>query len=121
MPSEHPRPHAHTIQPPPPPHTHTHNQVTIIDVLEPRRCECRDKDSGQILDLRQRMLETTIPRGDKGGRVCVVAGRHRGCKGTVMAKVKRSGRSPKMTVHLDDSDVIKDFYYDDVCAFVESA
>ncbi|KAI6234353.1 G-patch domain-containing protein [Aphelenchoides fujianensis] len=87
-------------------------KMRVVDAADRDHCELRD-DSGRIHTLKQKHLETVIPKG-RGGQVMIVAGKHRGQVGQV---VERDDRRYQLDVRvLGRRDVIKaDF--DDVCEF----
>ncbi|KAI6238333.1 G-patch domain-containing protein [Aphelenchoides fujianensis] len=90
-------------------------KMRVLDAADRDHCELRD-DSGRIHTLKQKHLETVIPKG-RGGQVMIVAGKHRGQVGQV---VERDDRRYQVDVRmLGRRDVIKaDF--DDVCEFCGS-
>ncbi|KAI6221004.1 G-patch domain-containing protein [Aphelenchoides fujianensis] len=90
-------------------------KMRVVDAADRDHCELRD-DSGRIHTLKQKHLETVIPKG-RGGQVMIVAGKHRGQVGQV---VERDDRRYQLDVRmLGRRDVIKaDF--DDVCEFCGS-
>ena len=59
-------------------------KASVIDVLTPRTCVLQLEGGEVLTDVPQRALETALPK--RGGAVTVLAGEHRGQRGTMLDK-----------------------------------
>ncbi|XP_068953354.1 G-patch domain and KOW motifs-containing protein [Petaurus breviceps papuanus] len=89
-------------------------KMTVEDVVGPDTCVCRT-DEGRLLEgLRERMLETLIPREDKAW-VMVVLGPHRGRLGRLLTRDTERARA---LVQLQEGDAVLQLDYEAVCQYV---
>lgn len=92
-------------------------KVKVVDVITPTSCNCID-DSGNLLeDLRQKELETVVPK-KVGGVVSVVLGEHKGRRGKVL---ERSSKSGTLVVQLGGDQEVRSLVFDQVAEYVGEA
>jgi len=84
-------------------------KVSVISVLEPKKCEVYDPESKQYFEIRQKYLETVIP--SVGKRVAVLVGENRGQRGKVVEKDRENNM---VSVLLDDTPHIAKLHFDHV-------
>lgn len=89
-------------------------KVKIVDVITPTECTCVT-DGGRFIEgVKQRYLETLIPK-QEGGVVLIVAGKWRGRPARIL---DRSSRKAKVWVQPKDEEAVVELSYDDVCEYV---
>ena len=86
----------------------------MLDVVTPNECNCK-ADNGQLLEgLRQKDLETIIPK-KLGSTVLVVAGASRFLRGKLMEKDSKRGTA---LVQLMGEPAVTQFEFDSLSEYV---
>ncbi|EFA83563.1 hypothetical protein PPL_02629 [Heterostelium album PN500] len=93
-------------------------KAKVIDIVGEKLCCLELLDSGVVLEnIKQRMLETAIPR-EKGASVCVVQGKHRGRLGSLVERTTNSKRREVAIIQLIGDLSVQEFDLDDICQFI---
>ncbi|KAJ8259254.1 hypothetical protein COCON_G00182660 [Conger conger] len=91
------------------------SKMRIEDVLSPDTCVCRTEEGRLLDDVKQRMLETVVPRKDSDF-IMVVQGKHRGQVGRIL---QRDREKAQAMVQLErDEERVHTLDYDSVCHYL---
>lgn len=91
------------------------SKMRIEDVLTPYTCVCRTEEGRLVDDIRQKMLETIVPKNDSD-YIMVVLGEHRGQVGRIL---KRDREKCRAMVQLDRyEEKLFTYEYDAICHYV---
>ncbi|KAG1951003.1 G-patch domain and KOW motifs-containing protein [Pimephales promelas] len=91
------------------------SKMRVEDVLTPHTCVCRTEDNRLLDDIRQKMLETIVPKNDSDF-IMVVMGEHRGQVGRIL---KRDREKCRAMVQLDRyEEQLFTLDYDAICHYV---
>ncbi|GAM19789.1 hypothetical protein SAMD00019534_029640, partial [Acytostelium subglobosum LB1] len=95
-------------------------KATVVDVTGERLCVL-ELDGGKVLEnVKQRWLETAIPR-DKGSSVIIVQGKYRGRLGTLIERSQSSSSKKEVAIIQMVGDLsVREFDLDDICQYVGS-
>jgi G patch domain/KOW motif-containing protein len=86
-------------------------KMVVVEAADRDNCELRD-DSGRMhYNIKQKWLETVIPR-EKDARVMIVDGKHRGLVGAI---AERDDRKYYLWVRLIHTDEIVKISFDEAC------
>jgi G patch domain/KOW motif-containing protein len=89
-------------------------KVKVLDVTGDNECVVQLDDGNLVGGVKQRMLETVIPK--PGGKVMVVEGPNRGMIGILLDR-KKSGTNETAIVQFLGDLSISEFYLDDVAQY----
>jgi len=89
--------------------------VKVLDVTTKDRCDCETDEKRLLEDIRQKDLETLIPK-NKGAYVCIVAGKYKGKFGKLLDRNKRDSTAD---IQLTSNKRITTLSYDDICEYVD--
>ncbi|NP_001007208.1 G-patch domain and KOW motifs-containing protein [Danio rerio] len=91
------------------------SKMRVEDVLTPHTCVCRTEEGRMLDDIRQKMLETIVPKNDSD-YIMVVLGEHRGQVGRIL---KRDREKCRAMVQLDRyEERVFTLDYDTICHYV---
>uniref|UniRef100_A0A672S0C1 G-patch domain and KOW motifs-containing protein n=1 Tax=Sinocyclocheilus grahami TaxID=75366 RepID=A0A672S0C1_SINGR len=91
------------------------SKMRVEDVLTPHTCVCRTEEGRLLDDIRQKMLETIVPKNDSD-YIMVVLGEHRGQVGRIL---KREREKCRAMVQLDRyEEQVFTLDYDAICHYV---
>ncbi|KTF91317.1 hypothetical protein cypCar_00012576 [Cyprinus carpio] len=91
------------------------SKMRVEDVLTPHTCVCRTEEGRLLDDIRQKMLETIVPKNDSD-YIMVVLGEHRGQVGRIL---KRDREKCRAMVQLDRyEEQVFTLDYDAICHYV---
>ncbi|XP_051758798.1 G-patch domain and KOW motifs-containing protein [Ctenopharyngodon idella] len=91
------------------------SKMRVEDVVTPHTCVCRTEDGRLLDDIRQKMLETIVPKNDSD-YIMVVLGEHRGQVGRIL---KRDREKCRAMVQLDRyEEQLFTLDYDAICHYV---
>eukprot|EP00111_Clytia_hemisphaerica_P009452 TCONS_00027729-protein len=90
-------------------------KVKVLDVTTKDRCDCETDEKRLLEDIRQKDLETLIPK-NKGAYVCMVAGKYKGKFGKLLDRNKRDSTAD---IQLTSNKRITTLSYDDICEYVD--
>uniref|UniRef100_A0A8C1D5M3 G-patch domain and KOW motifs-containing protein n=1 Tax=Cyprinus carpio carpio TaxID=630221 RepID=A0A8C1D5M3_CYPCA len=91
------------------------SKMRVEDVLTPHTCVCRTEEGRLLDDIRQKMLETIVPKSDSD-YIMVVLGEHRGQVGRIL---KRDREKSRAMVQLDRyEEQVFTLDYDTICHYV---
>ncbi|XP_065103543.1 G-patch domain and KOW motifs-containing protein [Paramisgurnus dabryanus] len=91
------------------------SKMRIEDVLTPYTCVCRTEEGRLVDDIKQKMLETIVPKNDSD-YIMVVLGEHRGQVGRIL---KRDREKCRAMVQLDRyEEKLFTYDYDSICHYV---
>ncbi|KAA0713769.1 G-patch domain and KOW motifs-containing protein [Triplophysa tibetana] len=91
------------------------SKMTIEDVLTPYTCVCRTEEGRLLDDIRQKMLETMVPKNDSES-IMVVVGEHKGQVGRIL---KRDREKCRAMVQLERyEERVFTYDYDAICHYV---
>uniref|UniRef100_A0A673GL65 G-patch domain and KOW motifs-containing protein n=1 Tax=Sinocyclocheilus rhinocerous TaxID=307959 RepID=A0A673GL65_9TELE len=91
------------------------SKMRVEDVLTPHTCVCRTEEGRLLDDIRQKMLETIVPKNDSD-YIMVVLGEHRGQVGRIL---KRDREKCRAMVQLDrHEEQVFALDYDAICRYV---
>ncbi|XP_016335440.1 G patch domain and KOW motifs-containing protein [Sinocyclocheilus anshuiensis] len=91
------------------------SKMRVEDVLTPHTCVCRTEEGRLLDDIRQKMLETIVPKNDSD-YIMVVLGEHRGQVGRIL---KRDREKCRAMVQLDRyEEQVFALDYDAICHYV---
>ncbi|EGG13859.1 hypothetical protein DFA_11620 [Cavenderia fasciculata] len=91
-------------------------KATIVDIIGDKLCIV-ELDNGKVVDnVKQRMLETAIPRAS-GSTVIIVSGKHKSRVGTLVERRSGSKKETAIVQLIGDLSVLE-FDLDDICQYV---
>jgi len=88
---------------------------TIVDVIDTERCTVQLQDVKKLLEVKQSMLETVVPK--VGERIMIVTGKNKGKTGKVMDKPK-SGEGTKAVIQMTRDLDVEAMELDNICQYV---
>ncbi|TRY62229.1 hypothetical protein DNTS_024369 [Danionella cerebrum] len=91
------------------------SKMTIEDVLTPCTCVCRTEEGRLLDDIRQKMLETIVPKSDSD-HIMVVLGEHRGQVGRILKREREKCRALVQLERYEEKVFPLD--YDTICHYV---
>ncbi|XP_028266154.1 G-patch domain and KOW motifs-containing protein [Parambassis ranga] len=94
------------------------SKMRVEDVLTASTCVCRTEEGRLLDDVKQDMLETTIPKSEHDS-VMVVLGEHRGKVGRILQRDKNKCRAMVQLDRYEDEVFTLD--YDCICHYIGAA
>jgi len=86
-------------------------KAIIVDVLTPLECTVQMQENQKLVEVKQRMLETVIPKSS-GERLMIVKGPNRGRIGKLNSKSKESAQ-----IQLLDDFSVEEYNLDSICQY----